>query len=403
MTVYTKQWTAEHKALSTAKSKESTLTSAQAKLISQAKSYQSKMDEDAATIKKINATIKGKKKKLTVAEKKKVNAAQINSASQTVKLANLTKSPAYMAAASKSKKAKNATSTARAALDKYEAKRHTQALQRAAQQTQQNYSRFMAPHAQLHASNSMTGLTVFLFASQEDETNSSDATTYPIDQDDPVVDHVRRSGKTITVSGFLFGQEAAARLWSGTKNDVSGSGLPQKTVAEQYSNLLKWQFQGTELVYQSNATQDMQDHKMNKIYVKHVFMTELDKNLDKPYSDTMQISFTLTYAYKARVKTVSKPSKNSKGKTGSKGKNVSAKKITVKSGMTYWGLAKKYNTTVAQLTKWNGSWKKSMITGKKVQVTAGITVSKKATASAVKQVNSAKQTFEANLAKKVGK
>lgn len=387
MTVYTKQWKAEHAAVSKAQKSKNSLSSSQAKLISKAKSYQSKMDDDAATIKKLNATIKGKKKKLTSAEQKKVKAAKINSASQTVKLANLTKSPSYMAAASKVSKAKASVSKATAKLNKYEAARHGQALKRVAAQTRQNYEQQMAPHASLHATNSMTGLTVFLFATAEDETNSSDITTYPIDKDDPVTDHVRTTGKTITITGYLYSQKAAARLWSGTKKDVSGAGLPQKTVAQQYSNLLKWKKQGTELVYKSNSTDDMQEHEMNRIYVKHVFISELDKQLDKPYSGMMAISLTLTYAYKAQVKTVSKPSKNNKGKTNAKGKNIGAKHITVKKGMTYWGLAQTYHTTVAQLRKWNGSEKVTMYPNKngkypkKLRVTAGKTV----TASAIKK------------------
>jgi LysM repeat protein len=46
--------------------------------------------------------------------------------------------------------------------------------------------------------------------------------------------------------------------------------------------------------------------------------------------------------------------------------------------MTYWGLAKKYGTTVAQLRKWNGSEKVTMYPGKngkypvKLRVTQGM-------------------------------
>ncbi|WP_054734307.1 LysM peptidoglycan-binding domain-containing protein [Secundilactobacillus similis] len=78
--------------------------------------------------------------------------------------------------------------------------------------------------------------------------------------------------------------------------------------------------------------------------------------------------------------TTSKGNKNNKGHKTTGGKYVGAKYITVKKGMTYWDLAKKYGTTVAQLRKWNGNEKTTMYpdkTGKypkKLRVTAGVAI-----------------------------
>lgn len=402
MTVYTKTWKKKKKAVTDSKNAYESLSATQTKQISQAKNYQATITTAQSNIQAINDLLsyyyksektKGKNGKTTTkkikvkrktpakpskAQQAKLTEYQSQIKSASSKLSTLKKSPSYKKASSKLKKAKSTAKQSKAAYDKYMKKRHATALKRVAQQHQENYKRFMAPHASLHATNSLTGLEVFLFATDESETNDSTATTYPIDKDDPVVDHVQRTAKTITINGYLYDQKAGKRLWSGTKDDVSGSGLPKKSCRQQYNNLKKWQFDGTELVYKSNAANDVGKRVMNKIYYKHLFMTNLTKTLDAPLLGMMKISMTFQFAYKAKVTTTSKGTKNNKGKKTTGGKYVGAKYITVKKGMTYWGLAKKYGTTVAQLRKWNGSEKVTMYPGKngkypvKLRVTQGM-------------------------------
>lgn len=394
MTVYTKQWRKEKAALEKARAARNKYSKTQATALSKDKNYTATIKStaaDIATLKKSQDYYwkvdkkggKDKNKKTTkkwvkrkkprkLTKQEQQNMASWQKQHDTAKDAQtkLRKTATYKNAAAKRKKAQTAIKSATTKLNSLKKKRHKQALTRVAKQRAQNAKRFMAPHANIHATNSMTGLTIFLFAQTEDESNDSDATTYPIDKDDPVVDHVRRSGKTITVTGFLYGQNAGARLWhkaTSEKTGVHGNGLPKSSAQQQYRSLLKWQFDGTELVYKSDYT-DTADMKMQHIYYKHLFMTNLTKTLEHPYSDMMQISMTFQFAYKAQVKS----STNSKGKKGAKGHYVGAKKIKVKKGMTYASIAKKQGVSVKQLEKWNGSAKKALVSGKRIQVSSGV-------------------------------
>lgn len=394
MTVYTKQWKKEKDALAKAKAQRNKYSKSQAQALSKDKNYTATIKDTSADISTLKKSqdyywkvdkaggkdknkkttkkwVKRKKpRKLTKQEQANLASWQKQHDAAQASQKKLRATASYKNAAAKRKKAQEKLNSATTKLNKLKQKRHKQALSRIAKQRQQNAERFMAPHAHIHATNSMTGLTVFLFAQTEDEDNESDATTYPIDQDDPVVDHVRRSGKTITVTGFLYGQSAGKKLWSkatASETGVSNSGLPKKSTQQQYRDLLKWQFAGTELVYKSDYT-DTADMKMQHIYYKHLFMTGLTKTLGHPYSDMVQISMTFQFAYKAKVKS----STNSKGKKGAKGHYVGAKKIKVKKGMTYASVAKKQGVYVKQLEKWNGSAKKAMKVGKRIQVSSGV-------------------------------
>lgn len=440
MTVYTKEWKKMTSTVAKTAHTESSLLDKQKKLISQSKNYQATITATTENIKELNDSliyyykkppkgksskkdekpVKTKRKKplkLTDAQKKQLKDYNDQLSKAQTSLDKLKKSGDYKAASSKLAKAKKEATKAKESYDDYMKKRHAKALVRIAQQRQQNYARFMQPHASLHATNSLTGLEVFLFATDESESNDSTATTYPIDQDDPVVDHVQRSSKTLTVNGYLYDQKAGQQLWAGMSDDVSGSGLPQKSCADQYDNILKWQFHGTEMVYKSNATQDSEKNGMNKFYYKHLFMTNLSKTLDSPLKGMMKISITFQFAYKAQVTTTSKGTKNNKGAKSTGGKYVGAKYITVKKGMTYWDLAKKYGTTVAQLRKWNGSEKKTMYpdpkTGKypqKLRVTAGVNIQQPSLPDAAtikkyssKQVTGVVEKIQNQLAKSMPK
>lgn len=366
MTVYTKQWQAEHKAVSDARSKLASVSKTSTSLASKKSSLEATVKANQKEINEINKSISYYKKgdnwvkrkspkPLSASDKKKITSLQseIDSANKKLKDSSF-KSKAANATAQVTKATK-AVKTAVAKRDAYEKTRHATALDRIAGERKQNYAQFLAPHASIHATNSMTGLEVFLFAESESETNESEATTYPIDKDDPVTDHVKTTSKGITVTGWLQNQQAGERLWAGVQDDVSGAGLTQKTVQQQFANLRKWKFDGTELVYKS----DWVKSGFNHIYYKHLFLTGLEKDLESPYKGSVKVTLTFQFAYKAKVVTTKKK-KNSGKKTSSGTKKSKEKLITVKYGMTYWGLAQTYHTTVAQLRKWNGSEKKTM-------------------------------------------
>lgn len=371
MTVYTKQWRAEQAKVKSARSKLASASKKNGSILSEKANLKAKINANQKEIDGLKEGVNYYRKKksdkkltkrktpkpLTAAQKKRISTLQTQIDKANTKLNSSDFKSKASNASSKVSNAQKKLSSAKSERDKYESKRHKTALKRIAAQRKQNAKQFLAPHASLHATNSMTGLEVFIFASSESESNESEATTYPIDHDDPVVDHVRRTGKTITVTGWLFDQKAGDRLWSGNRDDVSGAGLVAKTVQKQFQNLRKWQFDGTELVYKS----DWVKPGFNHIYYKHLFMTGLEKTLDAPYKGMIQITMTFQFAYKARVVTKKKTKKNSgkKSKSGTK-KKSKKKTIAVKYGMTYWGLAKTYHTTVTQLRKWNGSEKKTM-------------------------------------------
>lgn len=374
MTVYTKQWNKEKKKVANAQTALNKANKTNSAILSKKKSYKASVDADQ---KKIDEMKKGvnyyqkkgkwvkrkKSKPLTKKQSAEIDKLQKDATKNNTKLNNAAFKKKVNNAENAVKNAKKVSTKAKTARDSYEKLRHQTALKRIAAERKLNYEQYLAPHASIHATNSMTGLEVFLFASTEAESNESEATTYPIDRDDPVVDHVRRTGKTITVTGWLFDQSKTDRIWAGKVNDVSGAGLTKKTVQQQFANLRKWQFDGTELVYKSDW---VKKSGFNHIYYKHLYMTSLEKTLDAPYKGGVQISITFQFAYKARVAT--KKKKKNGGKKGpgnKKGGSKKVKKITVKYGMTYWGLAKKWKTTVTQLRKWNGSEKKTMYPDKK--------------------------------------
>lgn len=373
MTVYTKQWRAEEAKISKAKSKLSAASKKNSAIVSQKANLSATVSDSQKKIDALNKGVnyyqkggkwvkRSKAKPLSNSQKKEISKLKSSVSKAKTKLNSKNfKSKAKNATKSVSK-AKTALSKAKKSKTDYEAARHKTATKRIDVESKENYARFLAPHASIHANHSLTGLEVFLFATNESESNESEATTYPIDHDEPVVDHVRRTGKTITVTGWLFNQEAGDRAWAGHKDDVSGAGLAKKTTQAQFINLRKWQFDGTELVYKSNYVKS----GFNHIYYKHLFITNLEKTLDAPYKGGVQISITFQFAYKATVVTKKKRKKKNSGKKSKSGTKKSKKTlIRVKYGMTYWGLAKKYHTTVKQLRKWNGSEKVTMYPSKK--------------------------------------
>lgn len=204
---------------------------------------------------------------------------------------------------------------------------------------------FGKPKSPIYGYDSTSDKVVFLFDTEVSETRSSTGTQNSVDKGDPIMDHSALSTMTVTIT---------AKLMSETMHDLN----------EQYNTLKEWQ---------KNQVVTFK----GEIYWAHSMITDLSKTYSTPatitnnkdyngHSFSLNISITLTYVKFAKVKFTKAKGKKSTSSSGKKGPSKkTGTYITVKYGMTYWGLAQKYHTTVAQLRKWNGSENVTMYPDKK--------------------------------------
>lgn len=184
-------------------------------------------------------------------------------------------------------------------------------------------------NANISLNETTSSTVVFLFEYNVSESTDADVTQVPVDNSDPRTDHSQVNAKTNQMTAWLTGKT-------------------RKEIDKSYLQLLKWESEGDEIHYQGS------------IYWKHAWISSLTKTYDQPYSNVLQITFTLTYALKAKMTTTEKkkkkarPKKAKKKATGGKKKAKSTKKyVKVKKGNTYWGFMMKYGTKVSTLEKWN--------------------------------------------------
>lgn len=205
-------------------------------------------------------------------------------------------------------------------------------------------SMFGYPHSAMYEYDSTSDKVVFFFDTQVDESRSATATQNPVDKGDPIMDHVQLSSMSVSITAKLM--------------DKTMHGLNQ-----QWKTVYEWQ---------KNKALSFE----GEVYWAHAVLTDISKSYSTPATTTnitdyngkwftLNVTFTLTYAMFAKpqykkAKAKKKPNKGTKNPS----KNTSKKYITVKYGMTYWGLAKTYHTTVSQLRKWNGSEYKTLMPDK---------------------------------------
>lgn len=166
---------------------------------------------------------------------------------------------------------------------------------------------------------------VFLFGeASPNETDEQDLPTHPVDKSDPRINYGSRNSKQLSGTYYLHGS-------SFSKLDA------------QFVILQGWARKNVEVVVRGFS-------KWN-----HAYLASVSKTMDEPYKDTLAIQLTLQYAEKAHIKYAKKSKKKSKASASKKkGSSKSTKKyVTVKAGMTYWGIAQKYNVSVSSLEKMN--------------------------------------------------
>ncbi|MGF7436328.1 phage baseplate protein [Lentilactobacillus senioris] len=206
-------------------------------------------------------------------------------------------------------------------------------------------SMFGYPHSAMYEYDSTSDKVVFFFDTQVDESRTASATQNPVDKGNPIMDHVQLSSMSVS-----FTSKMMAKTMHGLN--------------QQYKTFYEWQ---------KNKVLSFE----GEVYWAHAVLTDISKSYSTPATTTnvvdynghwftLNVSFTLTYVMLVKVEmTKAKPKKKVPNK-GDKGpsKNTSKPTIAVKYGMTYWDLARKYHTTVAQLRKWNGSEYKTLMPDK---------------------------------------
>lgn len=158
----------------------------------------------------------------------------------------------------------------------------------------------------------------------ESESNSSNITSYAVDQGAPRKDYARFSSKTITVDGLISDSD------NGSAHD-------------KWVRLRTWHSHHEELTFRGD------------IYYKHLLISQLDRQFTG-FKNTMQVTITFTFVRAAEITTQGKKknarqSKSSKTLAGSRNKKYTS--VTIKKGDTLWGLSKRYGKSVAWLQKVN--------------------------------------------------
>ncbi|MCO7127820.1 LysM domain-containing protein [Sporolactobacillus shoreicorticis] len=167
---------------------------------------------------------------------------------------------------------------------------------------------------------------VKLYIETEKLSNSVTATAYPLDQGEPITDHVQQQPQTLSIDGWI----------------LSGSSYKAEL---QYlrDNMRK----GTLLNY------------TGRTICKNVIITSIDDTRTGNVANGSAVSIQLQF-----IRIVKEKWSNTKAKAKAKKKTVGKKKKTVKKktskkyvkiyrGMTYWATARKYGTTVSALEKLN--------------------------------------------------
>lgn len=174
----------------------------------------------------------------------------------------------------------------------------------------------------------------------ESDDTASDVSSWARDEGSPAQNYARTSAKTVTVTGIITGD---TDMESRTK----------------YNKLLSWNAHHYELMYRG------------RIYYKHLILTDINRTYDD-YETNIKITLTFQFAYTVKVSTESGTKKTNKTSTSNKttqgDRSKTYKTITIKSGMTYWALSKKYGKSVSWLESVNKYPARSLPIGKKIRV-----------------------------------
>lgn len=304
---------------------------------------------DSTAVKKAKSAVKSSQAAYKKADKKN------SKAKSTVK--KLEKVPKNESAAAKNKrlaklaKAKKAKSSAKKNYDrkKKSLKKAKDKLSKLTEQSdyEDNVAQQLENHSNdwnnegncaIYPTNKIDGAKVIFIlpSDSETESDSSNVTSWPVDEGTPRSSYARMASRTITVEGILTGENG-------------------DNAHDKYVTLRKWNQNHVELTYHGD------------LYYTHLIITGLSRDFTE-LADNLHVSITFAYVQAAVVKTTSKKSsKSSKTKAGKRSKKYTA--MTIKAGDTLSALAKKYGKSVKWLAKVNKIKNPNkIIAGQKIRV-----------------------------------
>jgi len=195
----------------------------------------------------------------------------------------------------------------------------------------------------LYRADLMSSAVYFLGEVQPTETDTNEVSSIGVDNSDPRAGKSTRTSKELSGTYYLIGKNYAA-------------------VCKQFNAIQKLQRTDKEFVIKGFSNWN------------HVKISSLSKTVSgTARENALELSITFTYVKQAKIlygKKKKKTKKKGATKSGKKSGTSKSKyrSYTVKSGDTYWGLAQKFKTSVATLTKLNGSRFKTMFPGHKLKI-----------------------------------
>lgn len=158
---------------------------------------------------------------------------------------------------------------------------------------------------------------VNLLIESEGDNSSVEATSYPVDKGEPFTDHVLEKPDEFTLSGYILGDN-------------------YKADKEYLKQAMK---KGTIMTY------------VGRNIAKNVIILSIDGSVDSSIANGSEISIKLQTIRIANTSWVSV--KNSGKKKPVPKKTTKAVYHVTRRGDTYWGLSRKYGTSISQLRAWN--------------------------------------------------
>jgi len=184
---------------------------------------------------------------------------------------------------------------------------------------------------------------VYLQVTSENINDSVEATSYPVEEGVPFSDHIREQPKGVSLDGYVLGRDSKQRL-------------------QQLRHSMK---KGEILSYTGRSI------------LKNVIILSIDDNRTNEASNGSAVSIKLQFIrivstswekVPAKQKTQQKKQTNAGKKQPVDEKKTTAVYHKVKKGDTYWGLSRKYGTSIPQLRKWNKYPDRAIPIGVKLRV-----------------------------------